>query len=129
MRDDRHELTDLVTRLGLWLDEHRFDEARTVFTEDAEARTPGGTARGLDALVRQASRNHGVPTQHFITNPLIEIDGEEATIRANLLVVFAGEGERRVLGERYDLRARRTAAGWRLSRVGVRPIWDGLQAA
>jgi hypothetical protein len=27
---DRGEITDLVTRLGLWLDEKRFDEARPI---------------------------------------------------------------------------------------------------
>lgn len=122
--DDRHELTELVGRLGLWLDDKSFDEGHALFTEDAEAHTLGGVAKGVDALVAQARRNHTVPTQHFITNPLIDVDGDRATIRANLLVVFAYEGGPRLLGERYELEAARNADGWRISRVQARPIWE-----
>ncbi|MGP4022979.1 nuclear transport factor 2 family protein [Actinomadura sp. 3N407] len=126
--DDRQELTELVGRLGLWLDEKQFDEGRAVFTEDAEVHTPGGVAEGVDALAAQARRHHTVPTQHFITNPLIDVDGDRATIGANLLVVFAHEGGPRLLGERYELEAARTEAGWRISRVQARPIWEVTNA-
>ncbi|WP_243725525.1 nuclear transport factor 2 family protein [Actinomadura rubrisoli] len=122
---DRYELTDLVGRLGRWLDEKQFDDARTVLTEDVEVRTAGGASRGVDVVAEQARRNHQVPTQHFITNPLIEVDGDRAAISANLLVVFAHEDGRRVLGEIYELEAARTADGWRISRVQARPIWEG----
>ncbi|MFG2088716.1 nuclear transport factor 2 family protein [Spirillospora sp. NPDC048824] len=122
--DDRRELTELVSRLGLWLDDKSFDEGRALFTEDAEAHTLGGVAKGVDALVAQARRNHTVPTQHFITDRLIDVDADQATIRANLLVVFAHEGGPRLLGERYELVAARTEGGWRISRVQARPIWE-----
>ncbi|MCO5995048.1 nuclear transport factor 2 family protein [Actinoallomurus rhizosphaericola] len=125
-RSDHALLFDLVNRLGLWLDEKRFDEARTVFTEDATADTAGGSVRGIDALAAQARRSHPpeVVTQHFITNPLIAVDGDRATIDANLLVVFAGPAQRRILGERYRLEAARTPDGWRLSRVAADPVWE-----
>ncbi|WP_433242866.1 nuclear transport factor 2 family protein [Actinomadura nitritigenes] len=125
---DRDELTDLIGRLGLWLDGKHFDDPRAVFTEDAEVTTPGGTSKGADALAAQARRNHTVPTQHFVTNPLIEIDGDRAAIGANLLVVFAHEDGPRVLGERYDLQAARTPDGWRVAGVRSSLIWD-LRAA
>ncbi|MFD0683998.1 nuclear transport factor 2 family protein [Actinomadura fibrosa] len=128
-RTDHDQLTDLVTRLGRWLDEKRFDEARTVFTEDAEAHTAGGTSRGVETLAEHARRNHQVPTQHYITNPLIEVDGDRASISANLLVVFAHEEGLRVVGEVYDLGAVRTDAGWRIARVGARMVWDTRQEA
>ncbi|MEV5751015.1 nuclear transport factor 2 family protein [Actinoallomurus sp. NPDC052308] len=125
-QNDPALLIDLVTRLGRWLDDKRFDEARTVFTEDATADTLGGSVRGVDALAAQARRNHpaDVATQHFITNPLIEVDGDRATIDANLLVVFASSTDRRVLGERYRLEAARTPDGWRIRRVAARMIWE-----
>lgn len=125
--DDRAELSDLVSRMGLWLDAKSPGDGRAVFTEDAEAHTLGGVAKGLDALVAQARRNHTVPTQHFITNQLVEVDGDRAAIGANLLVVFAREDGLRVLGERYELRAARTADGWRVTRVQVRPIWEAAK--
>jgi hypothetical protein len=126
--DDRHELAVLVSRLGRWLDEKSPGDGRGLFTEDAEVHTPGGVAKGVDALVEQARRNHRVPTQHFITDPLIEVDGDQAAIGANLLVVFAREEGPRLLGERYELKAARTADGWRLSRVQARPIWEVANA-
>ncbi|MEU9838677.1 nuclear transport factor 2 family protein [Actinomadura sp. NPDC048032] len=122
--DDRAELATLVSRLGAWLDDKSPGDGRTVFTEDVEARTLGGVAKGLEAVVAQARRNHTVPTQHFITNPLIDVDGDQAAIGANLLVVFARDDGLRLLGERYELRAARTADGWRIMRVEVRPIWE-----
>ncbi|NDU75276.1 nuclear transport factor 2 family protein [Actinomadura sp. DSM 109109] len=125
--DDRAELTALVSRMGLWLDEGSPGDGRAVFTEDAEAHTPGGVAKGVGALVAQARRNHTVPTQHFITGPLIDVDGDRAAIGANLLVVFAREEGLRLLGERYELRAARTLDGWRLTRVEARPIWEAAK--
>ena len=126
---DHAQLSDLVTRLGRWLDDKRFDEARTVFTEDASADTLGGSVHGIDALAEHARRSHpaDTPTQHFITNPQIEVDGDRAAIEANLLVVFAAPAGLRLLGERYRLDAARTPGGWRLSRVFVRPIWETSQ--
>lgn len=122
--DDRQELSVLASRLGRWLDEKSPGDGRALFTEDAEAHTLGGVAKGVEALVGQARRNHQVPTQHFITDRLIEVDGDRATIGANLLVVFAHEDGPRLLGERYDLEAARTEQGWRISRVQARPIWE-----
>ncbi|MBE3015765.1 nuclear transport factor 2 family protein [Microbispora sp. NEAU-D428] len=125
---DRHELTDLVARLGRLLDEKRLGEARTVFTEDASVATASGAVRGIDALVEKALRIRpaGVFTQSFITNPLIEVDGETAKITANLLAVFVGqpEGRGKLFGERYQLTAVRTPRGWRISRVEGVPLWE-----
>lgn len=126
--DDRQQLSTLVSRLGRWLDDKSFGDSRALFTEDAEAHTPGGVAKGVDNLIEQAGRNHTVPTQHFITDPLIDVDGDKAAISANLLVVFAHEAGPRLLGERYELQAARTADGWRLSRVQARPIWEVTNA-
>lgn len=127
--DDRYELSVLVSRLGRWLDEKSPGEGRALFTEDAEAHTLGGVAKGVDALVEQARRNHRVPTQHFITDKLIDVDGDQAVIGANLLVVFVHEDGPRLLGERYEIAAARTAAdGWRISRVRARPVWEVANA-
>lgn len=144
---DRIELETLVSRLGRWLDSGQdAQQARMLLTEHVTVRTLGGSAEGIAAVVAQASRNHAATTQHLITNPLIELDGDRAEITANLLVVFAdGEavavGPRavelptlgRALGERYHFEAVRTGDGWRLARIevdarwlaGSRPVADG----
>lgn len=130
---DRSEITELVSRLGIWLDEKRWDEARSILTEDATAETPGGKVAGVDLLAEQARRNHVVPTHHVITNVLIDLDGDRATVGANLIATFVHRpdtpGPHFQLGERYSFEAVRTPDGWRLSRVESRPIWSAGSSA
>ncbi len=80
---DRLEIADLVSRLGVVLDEGRFTEMPELFVENATARTPGGVAQGRDAVVAQAERNHGpdLNVQHVITNVLVDLDGDRAHVR------------------------------------------------
>lgn len=126
---DRGEITDLVTRLGFWLDEKRFDGAREIFAEAVTVETPGGRAQGMERLIEQARRNHEPfeRMQHVITNVLIDLDGDRATVRANLIATLVPHADAPDLhfnlGERYAFEALRTPAGWRLSQVRVTPIW------
>jgi hypothetical protein len=109
---DRSEITELVNRLGVWLDEKRWDEARSILTEDATAKTPGGSVAGVEQLAQQARQNHVVPTHHVITNVLIDLDGDRATAGANLIATFVSGPDRSgphfQLGERYRFEAIRT---------------------
>ncbi|MGI8333626.1 nuclear transport factor 2 family protein [Actinomadura scrupuli] len=126
---DRADLNDLLARQGLWLDERRFDETASIFTEDATVETPGGRAKGLQALAEQAHRNHSryAATQHVTTNVLIDLDGDRATVRANLIVTFVRDAATPeptlTMGERYRFEAARTRHGWRFSRVKATPVW------
>lgn len=129
---DRAELTALVDRLGQALDDADFARFRTIYTADATARTPGGEAAGLAALIAQAGRNHSPDKriQHFISGISIDLAGDRADIRANLLAVFAPKSADGTLpapgytlGEIYRFTARRTGAGWRFTRVESTPAW------
>ena len=124
---DRAEITDLVSRLGRWLDEKRFDEATEVLTDDATVKTPGGAAEGIERVIAQARRTHEIAeTQHVITNALVDLDGDRASVRANLVVTFVHGEERSLftLGEVYRFQAVRTPAGWRLAGIEVAPVWE-----
>jgi hypothetical protein len=136
---DRTEITDLVNRLGVVLDEGRFAELRSLLVEDATARTPGGEAAGREALVAQAGRNHRPeqPIQHLVTNVAIDLHGDRASARANLVVHFgpvdggpteAGPGTLAppvefTMGEVYQFALVRTAEGWRFDRIETTPVW------
>src|SRR3954447_15602003 len=104
------EITQLLYRLYAVMDGRDFDGLPTVFTADADGRTPGGHARGRDTLIAQARRNHEqIPhLQHRVSNVLVEPAGEdEAHIRAVIEAVFADERAEPVyrLGEVYRARA------------------------
>jgi hypothetical protein len=134
---DRQEIADLIAGLGLMLDEKRFDDASAILSDDVTVKTPGGEARGREAVSAQARRNHTVRTQHVITNMLIELDGDRARARANLTATFAPDPGSRLLindeeqhasyltlGEVYRFGAVRTDDGWRLSRIETEPLWS-----
>ncbi len=59
---NRSAITDLVNRLGVWLDAKHLDEPRSIFTEG-----------------EQASRGHEDRTQHVITNVLVDLARLEET--------------------------------------------------
>jgi 3-phenylpropionate/cinnamic acid dioxygenase small subunit len=132
---DRNEITDLVSRLGQFLDDRRFDDMRSLLVEHATVRTPGGAAEGREAVVAQAKRNHhpDEPTQHLITNVLVDLDGDRAAVRANLVVNFAAPTSaeqslpapprKYTFGETYRFDVVRTTQGWRFFRIQTTPVW------
>jgi hypothetical protein len=132
---DRDEITNLVYRLGACLDDRRFDDMRALLVEEATVRTPGGMAEGRDAVIAQARRNHqpDEPTQHIITNPIVDLNGDRAKVRANLVVNFVAPASldeslpapprKYTLGEIYRFDVVRTTEGWRFSTVETVPVW------
>jgi hypothetical protein len=124
---DRAALTDLVSRLALWLDSRAGGEPEDLFTPDVTASTPGGSFSGREAVVGEARVNHDMPTHHLIGNVLATVDGDAATITANITGHFVrAEGTvpgPTELGGRYSLGAARTAGGWRLTSVMAEPVW------
>ena len=131
---DRVKLVDLVGRLAVWLDERPDDDPRTIFTDDVTADTPGGAAQGIERVAAQAQRDQGIDrSQHLLTNLVVDLDGDRASVRASLLAAFVERrdephdephDEPRLFGARYAFEARRTDRGWRLSRVELRPAWS-----
>jgi 3-phenylpropionate/cinnamic acid dioxygenase small subunit len=125
---DRAEITDLVHRLTRDLDEHDFDDLSALFTDDVAITTPGGTAAGPEAVVAQATRNHEEFTrlQHNASSILIDLDGDRAAVRSNLVGVFGYEANPhpvRVLGAVNTYEVVRTDGGWRIARLEVRSVW------
>jgi hypothetical protein len=137
---DRTQITDLVFRLGVCLDEGRFSEMGALFIEDATASTPGGTVQGRQTIIALAERNHRreYATQHVSTNLLVDLEGDRATVRGNLVVQVAPPPATDMpaptppalaptlgftLGEVYRIDCVRTPDGWRFSQVNTVPVW------
>lgn len=121
---DRAEITELIARSGLWLDEQRWDETGRIFTDDVFAKTPGGEAKGLTALAESARTAHAgyEHTHHAFSNIVIDLDGDTASVRSLSNVVFAlGDGTLTYLTARYRHQARRTEDGWRFSALEIIP--------
>jgi hypothetical protein len=122
---DRAELTDLVARHSLWIDEARYDETDRLFTDDVVVTSLRGEAHGIEALVRLVRLRHDdyASTLHHKANLVVELDGDTATVRAHDLAVFVVDDTTQALAasvHRYG--ARRTEVGWRFDRLEVTPV-------
>ncbi|WP_433240841.1 nuclear transport factor 2 family protein [Actinomadura nitritigenes] len=125
---DRIEITDLFTRFARLLDEGRWDDAGTVFTDDVTVHSPrGGDLSGLGAVVEFMRKGEvqGQRTQHTTTDLLVDLDGDQAAASSNSIVYYYRDGRAPHFtgGLRQDCTAVRTPAGWRLSEVRITPAW------
>ena len=125
---DRAEITDLFVNLGRCLDDHDFDGLKDVFTDDVVGTTPGGTQEGRQALIDQARRNHESYERlaHQVTSMLVDVDGDAASVRAYVTGAFGHADSPepvRVLVGQYRNKLVRTADGWRISELTVRPVF------
>ena len=125
---DRAAVTDLPSRLTACLDDHRFEDLRAILTEGATGTTPGGAAEDREALIAMATRNHEEfgRLQHVLTNVLVDLEGDSASVRANVVGYFGYEAEpapARVSNARYRMRAVRTEDGWRVSHLEIQQVF------
>ena len=128
---DRGAICDLISRLGRWLDEKRFDDRNMIaslFTRDVVVETPGGTSHGDAAAVEQARKHHTEERiQHLLTNVLIELGGDSAKAHANMIVTRVPRADVphaiSQAGTRYQFTFVRTTAGWRFSSIKDELIW------
>ncbi|GAB3338826.1 nuclear transport factor 2 family protein [Micromonospora halotolerans] len=125
---DRIEITDLFTRFALLLDEKRWEDADTVFTDDVAVHSPrGGELRGIDKVVgfMRQSEVEGQHTQHTTTDLLVDIDGDQAAVTANSLVYYYRDGQAPHFtgGLRTAGTVVRTPAGWRIREQRITPAW------
>lgn len=124
---DRIEIADLFARLANLLDEHRHDDAHTVYSDDVVVHSPRGELHGLDEVTTllRRSRVEGERTQHVHGDVLVSVDGDRAEATANQIVYFHRDGEppHRTSGLRVAGTAVRTPAGWRFGDMRITLAW------
>jgi hypothetical protein len=141
---DRAEVDDLIDRFSRDLDDRTrdgrpFDVAwvRDYFTEDATVEYPIGTATGAEdvsALIDGTGMAPFQRTQHVTANHLVELAGDRATVRFNLIATHVDAedvrlergdppGARFTVGDYYEGDLVRTPAGWRFARQSLTVTW------
>jgi 3-phenylpropionate/cinnamic acid dioxygenase small subunit len=125
---DRIEIADLFTRFARLLDEKRWEDAGTVFTDDVAVHSPrGGELRGIDKVVgfMRQSEVEGQQAQHITTDLLVDVDGDRAAASAYSLVYYYRDGQAPHFtgGLRMAGTVVRTPAGWRFHEQRIMPAW------
>lgn len=128
MSDDHTEVSSLFARLADLLDEARYDDIHTIYTDDAVVHSPqGGELRGLDEVTAFLHETHvnGRRTQHLIAGVLVDVDGDRAKASANELTYFYRDGEPpfRTGSLRLTWEAVRTPVGWRVREARLALVW------
>lgn len=118
--EDRAELTELVARYCVAIDDRDIDALAVLFTPDCSFRSRDGVmdAHGREAVMEQFRGRFSVlgPTNHFTHDRIFDIESEDA---ASGLVTSHAElvrnGRTQVVALRYEDRYRRHEGRWRFA--------------
>ena len=115
-------IRELMATYAMALDACRFADVAACFSPDGEWTTNYGAARGPAEIEKFISgivpvKGEGPQRKHYITNIIIQVDGDNASAVSDYLVVRESEnGLMPVMGGSYKDNFIRTPAGWRFSR-------------
>lgn len=106
------------------IDGGRYEEWASLFTDDGRfVRDNGDSYEGHEELYAFASEEFDeafVQSAHVVTNPLVEVDGEEATGEWYLLLCYqTREGETGWTQAKYDDEYRKVDGEWRVAESRV----------
>lgn len=129
---DEADIRDLMHRYGAGVDERDWRAWAEIFDDPIEtdfsgidpAFHPATLARAEHVAGTQAVLNQFSATQHMITNMLITVDGDQATLRAPMRAEHWLDGlrgpSRYTMFGVYENEFRRTSTGWRINRLSLR---------
>jgi len=121
---DKFEIQELLTAYAHAIDRRDFDALDDLFMPNAQIdySATGGIAGGLDQIkpFLESTLPMFKASQHFVTNPLIKLDGDKATSRCLLLnpMTMEREGGPHTLfiGAWYVDELMRGETGWRIAK-------------
>jgi hypothetical protein len=133
---DRAAISALVDQYMIALDtadERGLDDAwyGSIFTGDVLLDFPIGGYAGLSGLAEHQvkAKRKWARTHHLSGNHIIALDGDRATVRAQIVATHVNHGAARPealfdIGGHYEADAVRTDAGWRLCRLAFHLGWS-----
>lgn len=108
--------------------------ARSIFSEDVRVEHRGSTLEGIEDLAvgNRFVRDGWGRTFHVSTNAQVELDGDRAHLRAQLLAIHvhpeSTPPEPYVIANVFEADALRTVNGWKFQTLNLRPIWSSGQS-
>lgn len=140
---DRLQISELLSRYFAAVDDKCIDMriVKATFASDGKIVRPDGSALVgwkdiFDGQNKSFARFRA--THHVMTDPVIDIEGNEAEMRANLTAMHLWKFNESdpnsltshfVAGLVFSVRALRTSDGWRINELSNRNVWrtgDGL---
>jgi 3-phenylpropionate/cinnamic acid dioxygenase small subunit len=121
--NDKLEIHELLARYARGVDDRDWELYRSVFTDDAtidysSAGPPAGSRDEVAAFLEQGFA--AIPwTQHYVTNIEIDLDGDEARVRAMFYnpMLLPGKDTPSFCGGFYVHDLVRTPDGWKSRRL------------
>lgn len=131
--DDKDAIREVMARYCHAIDACRFADVAGLFAEDGEWITNYGRAKGrgeIEALITSVvpKPGEGPQRKHYITNILIELDGDRAKTASDYLVVRESEnGLLPVMGGRYHDAFVKRDGKWMFARKELEHhIWGNM---
>lgn len=132
---DRAEIVDVLMNYATGIDSRDWPRYRSVFADEIEldfsswSGNPPSTLAGDDWVAGVRGTLSGFDgTQHMLTNPVVELDGDRATVtlymNAHHYLNIEGEHHLHSIGGYYTHRMVRTADGWRSAACKLTVTWE-----
>ncbi len=134
---DKLALTELVTKYFQLVDDKDFavEQMQAIFTDDGSVTRPNDAVIAGPAEIAESNSKSFArfrATQHLPSGFVIELDGDQAAVRVNVMAMHLwadGFGDPNALDKHFvggvviQASARRTANGWRLTNLRGRNVW------
>ena len=124
------EITHVVNRIGPYGDQGRWEEQRSLFTDeitiDFGPVKPPSTVTTADNITWAKKAYSGITTHHMITNTYVSLDGDSAHVSAQGLARHYRTADAGFwnIYQRYEFGLIRTSVGWKVNRLKMEPIFE-----
>lgn len=131
-KTDREQIQELMATYANAIDVKDYDTVVACFLPDAavEYFGYGQPLTGHSAILAHMKRALDTldGTQHLFANFLIDIDGDTARLRCDILAQHwrrgVPGGETYMAGGKYTVELRRKAGRWQFARLNARSLWS-----